>query len=78
MRIFLVVTLTAILALSMGGQQKAQQPAAIPTSGVTFSSNTNLVVVDVTVIVAPPVAGIDAANRDVTKNAAAPKPVWRL
>ena len=49
MRIFLVVTLTAILALSMGGQQKAQQPAAIPTSGVTFSSNTNLVVVDVTV-----------------------------
>jgi VWFA-related protein len=50
MRIFLVVTLTAILALSMGGQQPpAQPPAATPGTGVTFSSNTSLVVVDVTV-----------------------------
>src|SRR4249920_2290264 len=47
MRIFLIGSLTALLALSMGGQQ-APQPAA-PGSGVTFSSNTNLVVVDITV-----------------------------
>src|SRR5436190_10501949 len=49
MRIFLVVTLTALLALSMGGQQPAPPPAAVPGTGVTFSSSTNLVVVDVTV-----------------------------
>src|SRR5947208_720075 len=49
MRIFLVVMLTAILALSMGGQQPAQPPPAAPGTGVTFSSSTNLVVVDVTV-----------------------------
>src|SRR6476620_812008 len=49
MRIFLVLTLIAVLALSMGGQQPAQPPPAAPGTGVTFSTNSNLVVVDVTV-----------------------------
>src|SRR5437764_415263 len=47
MRIFSIGTLAAILALSMGGQQRPPQP--VPSSGVTFSSNTSLVVVDVNV-----------------------------
>jgi VWFA-related protein len=49
MRIFLVLTLVVILALASGGQQPAQPPAGVPSTGVTFSTNTNLVVVDVTV-----------------------------
>ena len=46
MRIIPAAIMAGILALSMGGQQPP--PVSAP-GGVTFTSNTNLVIVDVTV-----------------------------